>query len=181
MADIIKRDRIFATPWFEVIAKTLLGGDPERPFYTLKIPDCAVILALTPDRKIPLVRQYRPAVEQYTLELPSGHIESGISPEQTARQELLEETGYEATTFDFLGCLVPDAGRISNRMWCYFAAGVTPAFSPPTPEAGLESVLYTPEEFVQAIERQEFEHALHLAVFCLALLGGKLGLGQLRS
>jgi len=54
------------------------------------------VLAITRDKTFVLVRQFRPAIEMFTLELPGGHVEEGETPEQSARKELLEETGFGA-------------------------------------------------------------------------------------
>lgn len=173
-SEILKRDRVFATPWFEVIAKTLNFGDSDAPHYALELPDYSVVVALNPAREILLVRQYRPAVEQDTLELPSGHIEVGENPEEAARRELLEETGYRASTMAFLGCLMPDAGRLSNRLWCYFTADATLESYPPVLEAGIEVVACSPPDLARAIMEGQFDHALHMAPILLAILQGKL-------
>ncbi|MFW6367109.1 MAG: NUDIX domain-containing protein [bacterium] len=54
-----------------------------------------VILArLQPGNELLLVRQYRPPVEAWTIEFPAGLVDDEESPEQTARRELREETGY---------------------------------------------------------------------------------------
>ena len=54
----------------------------------------AVTLALTPAREIVLVREFRPGVEEWLLELPGGSVDDGEAPAEAARRELLEETGY---------------------------------------------------------------------------------------
>lgn len=172
--DIIERNKVFSTPWFDVVAKTMSEGNPDAPYYALELCDYVSIVALTEQQEILLVRQYRPTVERYTLELPSGHLEPGELPEETAKRELLEETGYQADTVEFLGCLVPDTGRLSNRMWCYFAADVTLSSPNPILESGLELVVCSQDDLVRYLLEQQFDHALHLAVLLLANLKGKL-------
>jgi ADP-ribose pyrophosphatase len=172
---IIGREVVYATPWFELVAKTL-NTAPSAPFYSVSELDYVSVLALTVQGQLLLVRQYRPAAEQYTLELPSGHVEIGQTPEEAARLELLEETGYQAKKIEFLGCLHPDTGRLGNRIWCFFAAGVEPGPSPHILEEGLEMLLCTPEQLLMDIAEGRFEHALHLAVVLLAGLKGKLSI-----
>jgi ADP-ribose pyrophosphatase len=178
---MLKRDRVFSTPWFEIVAKTLNSSPSDAPYYALELPDYAVIVALTAAQEILLVRQYRPAVEQYTLELPSGLIDPGENPEETARRELLEETGYEASTMEFLGSLMTDPGRLSNRMWCYFAANVTLAGSESMLEPGIEVVAYSPQELARAIAQHQFDQALHMAPIFLAILKGQLVVSNVRA
>lgn len=164
---IIRREVVYATPWFELVAKTL-NTAPSAPFYSVSELDYVSVLALTAQGEVLLVRQYRPATEQYTLELPSGHVEIGQTPEEAARLELLEETGYQAEKMEFLGCLHPDTGRLGNRIWCFFASGLEPSPDPPALEAGLEVLLYPPDQLLKDIAKGRFEHALHLAVVLLA-------------
>ncbi len=115
----------FSTPWFEIVAKQFENDD--APHYSLRTKDYVSVVALSCEGRLVLVRQFRPAVGRMTLELPSGHVEDGESPEHAARRELLEETGHAAETFQFLGNLSPDTGRLGNRMWCFFAANARPA------------------------------------------------------
>jgi ADP-ribose pyrophosphatase len=53
------------------------------------------ILALTPDNKVLLVRQYRPGPDLILDELPDGYVDDGESPTEAAHRELREETGYD--------------------------------------------------------------------------------------
>ena len=52
-----------------------------------------------------------------TLELPAGHVEQDETPEESARKELLEETGHVAEKFELLASLSPSTSRFTNRMW----------------------------------------------------------------
>ncbi len=76
----LRSESVYSTPWFDLIAKTMREGEP--PYYSLRLPDYVGILAFTPERRIIAVRQYRPAVEQYTLELPAGLVDPGEAPER---------------------------------------------------------------------------------------------------
>jgi ADP-ribose pyrophosphatase len=56
------------------------------------------ILALTPDNKVVLVKQYRPGPDLILDEMPGGHIDDGETPLEAAKRELLEESGYVGDT-----------------------------------------------------------------------------------
>src|SRR5687767_2719780 len=100
---IRKREIAFRTKWFQVEAKHT-DADPE-PFYSLKLPDYVAIVAYTAKGDVVLVRQYRPAIEGTTLELPSGLVDGADDAETTARRELQEETGYRIGELQHLGTL----------------------------------------------------------------------------
>lgn len=165
---ILKKEAVFSTQWFDIIAKTLSNDESGEPYYSLQLSDYVAVVALTTQQEIILVRQYRPAVEKYTLELPSGLVEKGESPIDTARRELLEETGYYAENLELLGCLSPDTGRLSNRIWCYYATEVIQQSH--VYEQGIEVVVCKQDDLVSYIIDQVFDHALHLAPLLLAML-----------
>ncbi len=132
---------VFATPWFSVLAAP--GKNETQPHYMIRSPDFVVIVALDEQRRLLLVRQFRPPVGGMTLELPAGHVEAGETPEQAARKELLEETGYQAEHFKLLASFSPSAARFTNRMWCFFAADAKLAPHAGTHrEQGVDLVLY---------------------------------------
>lgn len=108
MKTIASRRTVFSTPWFQVVSK-LIEGD-SHPYYALSLPDYVCVVALTNARRLVLVRQYRPAVEELTLELPAGHVDPGETPEHAARRELLEETGYSCDRLELVGDLHADTG-----------------------------------------------------------------------
>jgi ADP-ribose pyrophosphatase len=167
----LKTEVAFATPWFQVIGKTMKPG--EQPYYSLRLPDYSAIVAITEDRRVLAVRQYRPAVERYTIELPSGLVDPGETPGEAARRELLEETGYAADDVEVLGPMLPDCGRLGNQIWSCVAAGVRQVPNR-TPEEGIEVLTYSISELERAAANGEFDHALHVAVVMVAMLRGKL-------
>jgi ADP-ribose pyrophosphatase len=169
----LKTEVAFATPWFQVLGKTM--REQEQPYYSLKLPDYAAVVALTEERRVVIVRQYRPAVEHLTLELPSGLVDAGETPLEAARRELLEETGYEAGEWELLGGMEPDVGRLSNRIWACVAKNVHLAEGR-SPEAGIEVLTWSLHDLSKAMLDGSFDHALHVAVVMLAMLKGGVGL-----
>ncbi len=169
----LKTEIAFATPWFELLAKTISPDEP--PYYSLRLPDYAAVIAITGDARVLLVRQYRPAVERYTLELPSGIVDPGETPAQAAGRELLEETGYVANEIEVLGSHYPDTGRLGNQIWCCFAPRVQ-AEPGRQPERGIELVTWSIPELWRATAEGEFDHSLHVAILLMGVLRGRLSL-----
>ena len=147
----------------------------EAPYYSLRVPDYVGVLALTEEGRVLAVRQYRPAIEQFTIEFPAGLVDPGESPAETARRELLEETGYAAETVEIIGEMSTDTGRLSNRTWGCFAPGVHRQMNRKT-EAGIETITYSPNELLEAIRSGQFHHALHVAILALAATRGLFAL-----
>jgi 8-oxo-dGTP pyrophosphatase MutT (NUDIX family) len=174
---IVRRKTVYSTPLFELVAKTLDGPDGGQPHFSLRMPDYVCVVPVTRDREILLVRQYRPAVERETLELPGGHVDDGETPEEAARRELLEETGHVAEKLVPLGCLDPDTGRLSNRMWCFLATDAAPPSPAPPGEQGVRLIVLPVEELVRSVTEGRILHALHIAALHLGLrmIGGTPG------
>ncbi len=68
-----------------------------------------------------LVRQYRYAIGKYTLEIPAGIVEPGETPEQGAKRELREETGYDSGCLTPLYTYWPAIGYSTERMTIFLA------------------------------------------------------------
>lgn len=168
---ISTRRSVFRTKWFDLLEKNFSNGS--APHYSIATEDYVSVLAVTTDGKFPLVRQFRPAIERITLELPSGHVDKGQTPEEAARVELLEETGFVANEMILLGNLAPDTGRLGNAMWCFFAPGVkqnqTTQF---VPQAGIEPIIYDQPLRHLILETPAFSSALNRATVLMAIAAG---------
>lgn len=169
----VKTEVVYRTPWCELVAKTVQPG--EEPWYSLRGPDYTAVIAINEEGRVLAVRQYRAAVEQFTIELPSGNIDPGETPEGSARRELLEETGYEAAEVEALGPMFPDVGRLGARVW-YFFAGRVRRVDNWHPEEGVEVLTLSVDELVRSIQDGTFNHSLHVAALVPAILRGKLKL-----
>lgn len=63
----------------------------------------ALVIALTPEKRVIVARQFRCGPEKIMDDMPGGLVEPGESPEKAAKRELLEETGYTSDRFTYLG------------------------------------------------------------------------------
>ena len=168
---------VFSTRWFDVVEKACIGW-PE-PYYMVRSSDSVTVLATTTTGKVLLIRQFRPVLDRYSLELPSGHMDSrDDSPEAAARRELLEETGYRAEGLELLGVLDPDVGRLTARLWCYFAPRAARVSNPQDGEEEIEVIECTPEEFLEYAKEGKLRHAQDLAIAFLALSRGQLSVAE---
>mgnify|MGYP003388420512 FL=1 len=92
---------VYKNKWFEVISKHYIKE--KKKYYTLKIPDSSVILPITKANEFIIIKQFRESLDDYSLELPAGFIEDNETPEEAAKRELLEETGYTSNELIYLG------------------------------------------------------------------------------
>jgi ADP-ribose pyrophosphatase len=160
---------ILSTCWFKLIAKK--AGNPSAPYYVLQSTDAVSIIALTKEQQVILVQQYRPAVDCATLELPGGHIKNGETPEEAAKRELLEETGYAADTLALLGVLFPNTTRLGYKLWCYRAPD-TIKIQEPHPDEISELIFCSPSDLAQFIKNGEMKNALDVAAVFLSMQSG---------
>lgn len=68
-------------------------------------PDGVTVIAFTPEGELVMVEQFRHALRTVTMETPSGFMDEGESPVESALRELREETGFEGENPKVLGCL----------------------------------------------------------------------------
>jgi 8-oxo-dGTP pyrophosphatase MutT (NUDIX family) len=176
---IVSRRATALSPWVEIIERAVQfspGTAPEA-YHAIGQRDYIAIVARTADGRLPIVRQYRPALERFTWELPAGMVDDGETPEACCRRELLEEAGLPAKTVHALGTYAPCTARLSNQVHSFFVEAAERATGW-EPEAGIEVRLLSPPELANLIVQGEFVLQLHIGALLLAALHGHLGLGM---
>lgn len=94
------------------------GRGTERDFVVVAPSDWCNVLALTPDGRLVLVRQFRFGIDGFSLEIPGGVMETGEDPIEAGLRELREETGFVGARARLLGSTHPNPAIQSNR--CHF-------------------------------------------------------------
>jgi ADP-ribose pyrophosphatase len=95
------------------------GSLGEREY--IRHPGAVAIIALTDDRKLLLERQYRYPPRREFIEIPAGKLEPGEPHLDTAKRELLEETGYVAGEWSRLGAMDTAIGYTDERIEFFLA------------------------------------------------------------
>jgi ADP-ribose pyrophosphatase len=91
------------------------------PMEIVRHPGASAVVPLLGESTLLMVRQYRYAVGDYILEIPAGTLKKGEDPEECARRELEEETGYRAGRFLKLGKIYPLPGYSDETIHIYLA------------------------------------------------------------
>ena len=110
--------------WLAVRSDTvrLPNGTVLSPFHTIEFPEWVCTIALTPERDIVLIEEYRHGVGRVSFELPCGAPdEEGEDVLAAMKRELLEETGYASEEWHSLGSSTANTGRQNNRVHSFLA------------------------------------------------------------
>ena len=110
-----------------VVEKVTLPNGMTKNREVVRHPGAAAMVPLLDDGKVVLIKQYRHAVGEFLWEIPAGTLEPPEEPVECARRELVEETGYEASSLDILAQILPAPGYTDERIHIFLATGLTPA------------------------------------------------------
>jgi 8-oxo-dGTP pyrophosphatase MutT (NUDIX family) len=108
----------------------LPGGGVIDEYFVNEYSPWTNVIALTVDRKIVLVRQYRYGLGAVHFELPGGVVDPGEEPAAAARRELLEETGFGGGQWEPFLTLCANPALQNNLTHTFLAKGVTPLEEP---------------------------------------------------
>jgi 8-oxo-dGTP pyrophosphatase MutT (NUDIX family) len=123
---LVNSRTLLTDPWLKVYEKDyeLPDGSRLEGYHAMEERNGVLIVALTGQHEVLMVRQYRPGVDGLVYEVPAGFLEDEDNEAdvlQRAKKELQEETGYEAEVWHALGVIHDAPHRIKKTSYCFLA------------------------------------------------------------
>jgi ADP-ribose pyrophosphatase len=153
--ETIKESRMVHTGrYLKVRVDRVKVGSGEHVYDLVLHPGAVAILPVTPDGRILLEKQYRHALGQTILEIPAGTLEEGETPEDCAKRELMEETGYRPTHLIKLGVVYTAPGYSNERIHLFYAKVIKEKGGPaPEPDETITVGSYTMSHVSSMVRR----------------------------
>lgn len=123
---VLESEYLIRRPWLTARRDKvqLPSGVTNPEYYVLEYPDWVNIIAITEDGRMIFERQYRHGRGEVGYEIPAGVCEPGETPEEAARRELLEETGFGGGTWRLNMVAAPNPSTSTNLCHSFIATGV---------------------------------------------------------
>jgi len=167
--EILQRVTVYKGRVFDVEAKKARSPRTGKILnvHAIRCADWVMVLPLTQENEVVMVRQYRHGMESIFLELPGGIVDAkDPSPETAARRELLEETGYDAATFIEMGETFPQPAILDNKGIFYLARGVRRVRTEKWDAGEDMEIVRVPLSAIEdLIEKKEIRHGMVLLAF----------------
>ncbi len=128
-----------------------VNGEREVVYDFIHHNGASAMIPVDDDGKIYMVRQYRNAVDQYTLEIPAGGLNSGEDPLTCAIRECEEETGHKAGEVHHLVDLFTTVAFCNEKISIYYTTGITPSAQNLDDDEFVTVEKYSLEELTQMI------------------------------
>ena len=157
---------VFQTPYFNVEENKNPNFSDGKPYYRITGSDSVICCIMMKNGNFLMVKQYRPNLEEETIEFPAGGIENDENPIDAAFREIKEETGLSCKLI-YLGAFRLLLNRGTTFEHLYFG------FDPkPIPEAiiekGIETLQISREELLSTIEEGNYFQLAGIGIIQLA-------------
>ncbi len=175
--EILSSKYLLRRKWMDVREDRvrLPNGTIIDEFHVLEYPDWVCTLPITSDGKLVMVEQYRHGIRKLCLEFPAGVIDAGEDILAAARRELLEETGHDASRFEYVGRCAPEPSRHSNYAHIVAALDASPSREPePDHDEVIRVTTWPLADLRRLVEQGSFVHGIHHAAILLGHLNGYL-------
>lgn len=170
---ILSSKYLFKDLWFTVRqdrCETPTGKIVD-PYYVYEFPTWASALPITEDGKVVMIKQYRHGLGEVGIELPGGCVDDTDQDYTEAmKRELLEETGYAFSSYEYLGRISPNPSSNNNLLHMFLARGGKKVAEQQLDEnEEIEVVLFSIEELKQLLRENKIVQAMHVSCILYAL------------
>ena len=146
--EIIYRGRIF-----DLARETHQMPDQRlAKFEIIQHPGGAAALPVREDGRVILIRQFRPAAEDFVWEIPAGRLEPGENGADCIERELVEEIGYRTASVESLGFIYSSIGFCNEKIHLYIASQLEKTSTALEPDEFIEPQIMPLEQALQMIE-----------------------------
>ena len=171
--EVLQERRVLAAePWLDVYRQKvrLPDGRIIDDYYRVRLPEYVIVVAITAGERLLMLRGYRHGPGRTTLGVVGGLMEPGEEPEETARRELLEETGHGGGRWRALGAHLPHSNYGCGKAHLFLARGVVPLARPCSGDLEQTEVLeMTSQEVLALLGAGEISSLSSVAALALAL------------
>ncbi len=130
----------------------------------LKHKGAAAIIPVMDDGRILMVRQWRNAIDRFSLEIPAGGKDGENEPTlECASRELEEETGYKSDDIHFLQTIVPAIAYSGEKIDVYVAFHLQKSHQHLDPDEDITLEMYTVQELIEKIISNEINDSKTIA------------------
>lgn len=164
--DKLDSDTVFDCPIYHVKRSRMVcpRNGVERDYFTFICPDWVNIVAITPDQRMVMIRQYRVGTSEIELEIPGGGLDGdGEDPIVGGARELLEETGYAGENGTLIGSVCPNPALQTNLCHTVLFENVAKVAEPAFDETeDIETLLVPLREVKEKMRGGRISHGLVL-------------------
>ena len=160
---------LFQNPWWTYRKDRVeVPGYGLHDYYYAETHGSSMVVPLTAEGQLILVKQFRYLGGRESLEFPCGGVKPQHTHLQTAHFELAEETSFKAAHMESLGEFNPWNGATSETCQLYLATGLEPTQAEADPTEDLECLEHTPAALDRLIEQGQIWDGMTLAAWTLA-------------
>ena len=122
--------------------------------------------------KFYLVRQYRYAQKEYTLEFVAGKLEKGENPTEAIKREAVEESGYSVKNLEYFGYMMPTPAYAEEKIYLYYGEADEYLGQDLDDDEDIELLSYSYEELTRMVKTNEIRDAKTIAMILYLKLYG---------